>query len=131
MRRVVLASLLAAGCADPVEYQVTMSLQQGSTARLVVDGLLYVEHTELYEVNDYDELRDTAASVVVRSNNIDYFVVLPFAASACGSDEWIHSGELARIEVDYSIYGSGTYFNAYTDVVTCIDSNDQYYTVNR
>jgi hypothetical protein len=125
MWRVAIASVVAVGCVDPVEYQVTTSLSRGSTARLVFDGLLYLDHTELYEVSDYDELRDVAVSVTVRANNVDYFVVLPFAASACGSEEWMHSGELTRIEVDYNVYGFGTNWNASTDRLRCVDSNGE------
>ena len=125
MWRVAIASVLAVGCVDPVEYQVTTTLSQVGNARLVFDGRLYVEHTEVYEVSDYDELRDVAVSVTVRANNVDHFVVLPFAASACGSDEWMHSGELTRIEVDYNIYGFGSNWNASTSRLRCVDSNGE------
>lgn len=126
MLRVAIASVVAAGCAgEPVEYEVTTSLPSGSAARLVFDGLLYVSKTEMYEVSDYDELRDVAVSVVVRANNVDNFVVLPFAASGCGSDEWMHSGELTRIEVRYLIYASGASYEAYTDSLMCFDSEDE------
>lgn len=122
MWRVVIASVLAVGCSTPeVTYQVTSTISSNPNARLVFDDRLYATHTEVFVVTDYDELRDVAVSVTVRQNDIDSFVVLPFAASACGSEEWMHTGELTRIEVRYLIYGSGTSFTAYTDSLTCLD----------
>jgi hypothetical protein len=125
MWRVVIACVLAAGCAESVDYEVTLRLQQNSTARIVVDGLLFHDHTETYVVDDYDELRDTAASATIRSNNVDHFIVLPFVASECGSEQWIHTGELVRIQVEYMIYATGRTFEAFTDRLTCTDSNGE------
>lgn len=137
MLRAILASailasaILATGCTvDPVEYEVTTRLSAGNDTKLVFDGLLYSMHTETYVVEDYDELRDVAVSVTVRRANVDNYVVLPFAASECGSASWRHSGELRRIEVKYVIYASSASFEAYTESVTCIDSNGEMHFVN-
>ena len=129
MWRAAIASMvLGVACVDPITYDVTTSLTEGSSARLVFDGLLFLERTESYEVHSYDELRDVAASVTVRVNNRDFFVVLPFAASACGSEQWMHSGELTRIEVRYLIYPSGAGYVATTDHLACSDSDGDTHT---
>lgn len=121
MWRVAIPMFLTLGCADPVTYQVTTTLQS-SNAFLLFEDRLFTTHTETYEVSDYDELRDVAQTVTVRSNGVDVGVVLPFAASACGSETWMHSGELTRIEVAYSIYAGGSNrYTAYTESLTCID----------
>ncbi len=126
MRRVVIASVLLIGCTDPVEYEVTTSISSAeSSARLVYDGRLYVMHTETYQVSNYDELRDVAQTATIRSNGVDTIIVLPFAASECGSEQWMHSGELVRIEVAYSFYPRGATFIANTEALTCIDSNGE------
>ncbi|GEM_PF-6316806 len=125
MWRVAIASVLMLGCTDPVTYQVTTRLPSAGTARLVYDDRLYTMHTETYEVSDYDELRDVAQTATIRSNNVDIGVVLPFAASGCGSEQWMHTGELVRIEVSYYIYENGATFIAYAQDLTCIDSNGE------
>ncbi|MFN0249813.1 MAG: hypothetical protein ACKV2T_23220 [Kofleriaceae bacterium] len=125
MWRVVIACVLAAGCAESVDYEVTLRVQQSSMARIVVDGLLFQDHTETYVVDDYDELRDAAASATVRANSVDHFIVLPFVASECGSERWAHTGELTRIEVEYMIYASSTTFEAFANRLTCTDSNGE------
>lgn len=119
------AIVLVLGCTEPVTYQVTTQLPTSGTARLVFDDRLYTMHTESYEVSDYDELRDVAQTATIRSNGADIGVVLPFAASECGSEQWIHTGELVRIEVGYYIYPNGATFIAYAQDLRCIDSNGE------
>jgi hypothetical protein len=132
MWRVAIACVLLVGCgAEPVDYEVTTSLGDfNTTARLVVGENLYKTHTETYVVEDYDELRDVAVSATVRHDDgREFFVVLPFAASACGSEQWMHSGELTRIEVRYMIYRSGIAYTANTDRLLCFDSEGESRTV--
>lgn len=120
-----------AGCEATIDYAVTTALSTGSTAQLVFDDGLYTIHTEAYEVHSYDELRDAAPSVTVRTFAGDTFVVLPFVASECGSDAWMHSGELTSIAVRYAIYQNGSAFTAYTELLTCIDSEGETHLVDR
>jgi hypothetical protein len=126
------AIVLLAGCTDTVTYNVTTELSSSgttSTARLVFEDRLFTSHTETYEVDNYDELRDVAQTVTVRSNDVDYGVILPFAASACGSSEWEHSGALVEINVRYRIYGSNGSWYANTDELDCRDSDGELRTV--
>lgn len=134
MRIACVALLLVGcgGCGNTIEYQVTTALPTSSTARLVFDGELYSEYTQTFEVSDYAALRDAASTVTVRSNAVETMVVLPFAASECGSASWVHPGELEAITVHYMIYATTpTMFTAYMDTLTCVDSEGETHVVDR